>query len=75
MTLQLQKKLVVDDQGSPQEVIIPYAQFVELEEILGLDLDEEAEEDLRQGQADLEASNDEAFVSLEQVEQELGCTK
>jgi len=75
MTLQLQKKLVVDDQGAPQEVIIPYAQFVELEEALGLDLDEEAKEDLRQGQADLDAGNQEAFVSLEQVEQELGCTK
>ena len=40
-----------------------------------LDLDDEAKEDLRQGQADLDAGNQEAFVSLEQVEQELGCTK
>lgn len=61
--------------GCPREVIIPYAQFVELEEILGLDLNDEAKADLRQGQADLKAGNHEAFVSLEDVEQELRCTR
>ena len=48
----IQKKIVVDEAGNPQEVIIPWAQFCELMEELGLDLDEEAATDLRSAQAD-----------------------
>ena len=42
------KKLVVDEQGNPTEVIIPWAEFVEIAELLGLDLNEEAVRDLEQ---------------------------
>ena len=38
----IQKKIVVDEKGNPQEVIIPWTQFCELMEELGLDLDDEA---------------------------------
>ena len=61
------KKLVVDDEGNPQEVIIPWAQFLEIEEALGLDLSEEAIAELEIARKDRENGNDEAYVSLAEV--------
>jgi hypothetical protein len=58
------KKIVVDEKGSPVEVILPWKVFCEVAEILGLDLDAEAEADLRETRRDLEAGNTDAFVSL-----------
>jgi len=60
----LQKKIVVDENGVPQEVIIPWSQFCELAETLGLDLDEEAIADLRVTRADLERGDQEAFMPV-----------
>ena len=34
--MEIHKKVVVDDAGAPQEVIIPWAEFQQLQEILGL---------------------------------------
>jgi len=31
----LHKKLVIDDQGKPMEVIIPWKEFIEIVELLG----------------------------------------
>jgi hypothetical protein len=45
----IHRKLVVDDQGMPTEVIIPWKEYREIEELLGLDLDVDARDDLRQG--------------------------
>ena len=36
MPMEIHKKVVVDDAGTPQEVIIPWAEFQQLQEILGL---------------------------------------
>ena len=58
------KKLIVDDKGNPQEVIIPWDQFVAIEELLGLDFDDEALIDLQEARRDLEEGNEDAFVSL-----------
>ncbi len=44
----IHKKVVLDEYGNPTEVIIPYKEFLELEEILGLDLEDEIKEHLRQ---------------------------
>ena len=63
----IQKKVVFDEHGEPKEVIIPWAQFCELSEALGLDLDEEAVTDLREAKRDWESGNHSAFVSLENV--------
>ena len=41
MSITITKKIVLDENGEPSEVIIPYQQFVELSEALGLDLDEQ----------------------------------
>ena len=58
------KKLIVDDKGNPQEVIIPWDQFVVIEELLGLDFDDEALIDLQEARRDLEEGNEDAFVAL-----------
>ena len=63
--MQIHKKLVIDQQGNPQEVIIPWNEFQEIADILGLDLDDDAIEDLRQARQDREKGNEEAFVDLE----------
>lgn len=48
----IRKKIVVDESGRPKEVIISWAQFCELSEALGLDLDEKAKTDLRTARRD-----------------------
>ena len=63
----IQKKIVVDEAGNPQEVIIPWAQFCELMEQLGLDLDGEAVADLRAVREDLKRGNVAAFTPLAEL--------
>jgi PHD/YefM family antitoxin component YafN of YafNO toxin-antitoxin module len=60
----IRKKIVVDKRGRPREVIIPWAQFCELSEALGLDLDKGAIADLRAARRDLKRRNTSAFKPL-----------
>ena len=60
----IQKKIVIDEHGHPQEVIIPWAQYCELCEELGLDLDADAIADLREAKRDWESGDRSAFVPL-----------
>jgi PHD/YefM family antitoxin component YafN of YafNO toxin-antitoxin module len=60
----IQKKIVIDEHGQPLEVIISWAQFCELSEALGLDLDAEAMADLREARRDWESGERAAFVPL-----------
>jgi len=60
----ISKKVVVDEKGNPVEVILPWATFCEVVERLGLDLDDEAEADLREARHDLEAGDKDAFMTL-----------
>lgn len=62
----IHKKLVVDEQGTPVEVIIPREAFRDLEEALGLDLDEAAIDDLEQARRDREAGKSDAFLELDE---------
>jgi hypothetical protein len=48
----IRKRIVVDERGRPREVIISWAQFRELSKALGLDLDEDAKQDLRAARRD-----------------------
>ena len=61
--LTIPKKYIVDEQGRPQEVIIPWEQYQQISEVLGLDLDEKAIADLRQAQHDRATKNQDAYVS------------
>jgi hypothetical protein len=67
--LAIQKKLVVDEQGRPQEVIISWEQYQQIVEILGLDLDEDSLDDLRQAQQDRVAKNRDAYVTLDAIDE------
>ena len=63
----LHKKIVVDEQGKPMEVIIPWDEYKELEEMLGLDLDQEAIEDLNQAKKDRASGKKDAYVDLDSI--------
>ncbi len=62
--LSIQKKLVVDERGQPQEVIISWEQYLQIIEMLGLDLDDVAIADLREAQRDRIAEKRDAYVAL-----------
>ena len=70
----IQKKIVVDEKGKPLEVIIPWTQFCELMEELGLDLDEEAAADLRTAREDWAKGNAAAFKPVPVVATKYGVT-
>ena len=65
--LSIEKKVVVDDQGQPQEVIISWEQYQQIIEILGLDLDDEARSDLYQARRDRIAEKPDAYVPLTEI--------
>jgi hypothetical protein len=66
--INIEKKIVVDEQGLPQEVIISWKQYKEIEEILGLDMDERATEDLRKAKEDRLAENSDSYVRLDAID-------
>lgn len=65
--ISIPKKVVYDETGKPVEVILPWDVFQEIEEVLGLDLDEEAKEALRQARKDREGEREEAYIPLEEL--------
>ncbi len=66
-TMIIHKKVVVDDAGSPQEVIIPWAEFQEIEELLGLDLEPEVAEQLADAKRDRQSGDASAYVGLDEL--------
>jgi hypothetical protein len=62
--IKIQRKIVVDERGTPKEVIIPWKQFCEIAETLGFDLDHKARADLRATRRDWRRGQTEAFVPL-----------
>ncbi len=63
----IHRKLVIDDKGMPTEVIIPWKEYRQIEELLGLDLDDAACDDLEKAQQDREKRNNKAFVDLDSI--------
>jgi hypothetical protein len=61
------KKIVLDEQGKPTEVIMPYQQFVDLSETYGWDLDETEQSELKEALADSVSGNRSAFVPASEV--------
>jgi hypothetical protein len=62
--VKIKKKFIVDEQGNPKEVILLLEDFQKIEELLGLDLDDEAINDLRKARSDRENGNKNAYVDL-----------
>jgi len=65
--LTIHKKIVKDVNGNPTEVIIPWEEYKKIEESLGLDLSQEAIEDLKQAKIDRDNSNKDAYIDLESI--------
>ncbi len=65
MMTQLHPKMVLTTQGQPLEVILPWTEYQELVEILGLDLDTPARAELIQARQDREQGNVEAYLDFE----------
>ncbi|MCP4547082.1 MAG: hypothetical protein GY835_11505 [bacterium] len=63
----IRKKLVVDEQGRPQEVIIAWQDYRKIEEALGLDLDDGVVRQLRQARSDRETGREDAYVDLDAI--------
>ena len=68
----LQKSIRYDRSGKPLEVVIPYEEFVDFIELNGLDLTKDEKDSIREAKADRDAGRMENFVSLEDLEKELG---
>ncbi|MCP4253048.1 MAG: hypothetical protein GY775_06505 [Candidatus Scalindua sp.] len=65
--LTIHKKVVKDVNGNPTEVIIPWEEYKKIEKSLGLDLSQEAIEDLKQAKIDRDNSNKDAYIDLESI--------
>ena len=65
--MNINKKFIVDGQGKPKEVIIPIEDFIKMEEILGWDLDEETEQQLRDAKKDRDRGKKEAYIDLDSI--------
>lgn len=59
----ISKRIAADETGAPMAVILPQKVFGDLAERLGLDLEAQAEADLRETRCGLEAGNAEALAS------------
>jgi hypothetical protein len=66
--LDIRKEYIVDETGNPTKVILSLADFRLIEEILGLDLDEEALADLEQARHDRQNGQLDAFITLDAIE-------
>lgn len=65
--LNIHKEYIVDDNGNPTKVILPLADFRLIEEMLGLDLDEQAISDLKAAKSDREKRQEEAYIDLDDL--------
>ncbi len=65
--MNISKRYIVDENGSPREVVISIADFKKIEEILGLDLGDEAEKQLREARHDRESGNEDAYIDLDAI--------
>lgn len=65
--LEIHKKTFFDEDGRPREVLIPWEEYREIEEALGLDLSAQELADLRTAREDHEQGKLDAWVDLEDV--------
>jgi len=65
--MHINKKFIVDEQGNPREVVLLLEDFQKIEELLGLDLDDEAVDDLMKARSDRESGDKNAYVDLDSI--------
>lgn len=65
--MNINKRYIVDEHGNPKEVVILLEDYRKIEELLGLDLDDEAVKQLREARKDRESCNKDAYVDLDSI--------
>ena len=65
--MKINRRFIVDEHGNPKEVVIRMEDFRKIEELLGLDLDDEAVNQLRKARSDRESGNKDAYVDLDSI--------
>jgi regulator of PEP synthase PpsR (kinase-PPPase family) len=65
--MHINKRYIVDEHGNPKEVVILLEDYRKIEELLGLDLDDEAVKQLREARKDRESGNKDAYVDLDSI--------
>lgn len=65
--MHINKKYIVDEHGNPKEVVILLKDFKKIEELLGLDLDNEAVRQLREARKDRKSGKKAAYVELNSI--------
>jgi PHD/YefM family antitoxin component YafN of YafNO toxin-antitoxin module len=63
----IHKKIVLDENSNPSAVIIPWDEFQEIAELLGLDLDKRAIEEIKEARHDRESGKMKHYVSLDEL--------
>jgi hypothetical protein len=67
LTMNINKRYIVDEEGNRKEVIIPLDDYRKIEELLGWDLDDQTIKQLRQAKKDRDSGNKEAYVDLASI--------
>ena len=70
-SMTLTHKTVVDDHGKPKEAIIPWEQFLEIQEMLGLPTSDEIAA-IRSTEEDRKNGNTDNYTPLSEVKERLG---
>ncbi|MBT5212823.1 MAG: hypothetical protein HOM08_13365 [Candidatus Marinimicrobia bacterium] len=65
--MEIHKKIVTDENGNPSDVIIPWDEYKQIEEILGIDLDEETKRDLRLAHKGREENGISDYIALDDI--------
>ncbi len=65
--MNINKRYIVDERGNPKEVVILLEDYRKIEELLGLDLDDEAVRQLRKARKDRESGNKDTYVNLDSI--------
>jgi hypothetical protein len=65
--MHINKRYIVDKNGNPKEVVILLKDFEKIEELLGLDLENETIRELRDARKDRESGNKKAYVDLDSI--------
>jgi hypothetical protein len=65
--MHIKKRYIVDENGNPKEVVILLEDYKKIEELLGLDLDNETVEQLCEARKDRESGNKNAYMELDSI--------
>jgi hypothetical protein len=65
--MNINKRYIVDERGNPTEVVILLEDYRKIEELLGLDLNDETVKQLREAQKDRKSGNKDAYIDLDSI--------